>query len=703
MDKDLILAKARLKILEAEHPKSQEVSKKEPDDILMVRALDEVSKATSHIEPEKQKIKSAIERIKLTEPKEISDIKIPYLEHKMEVIAEQFTMYEEVCKQRKERYNSLMRSGRWNREKELCAEDTHHWFQWWAWTSDPRTVGFGWALPFIPYDFQKDAIDWLEEHIFITQTPCLIEKSRDLGFSWLIASLFYKHWQHADGTFQALVGSMTIDDVDMVGNASTLFEKLRIQGNMQPKGIIPVGWNREIPYLKCVNPETKASIIGESMNPRFGRSGRYKVILGDELSAVEQDTQALTACSQSSPCKIWNSTVRGMGNEFALLAHSNSVDKRTYHWTQHPYKDERWYEYQKLEMRDPTRVAQELDIDYTASTPNRVYADYDEVYHTVTQSEVMRALPQFKNPKSGKFWIPLGHSVAMGEDVSMAEGCAHVLEWIITLKEGTETVDGIDVSGNVLFYREMVMPPLSTPRKVANKLIDTETSFELRSMEYRLLSHEAKTEREIYEDEYGLVFEHWDTNFNTGIVRIRDYLEILNTNEPHPFRDYTRKDKFGEQAPPINGRPMMFIVSEDEQAELQMEGGKYKITPPKDDKGLHRLRSEFPLYHIPSKETGKEVLKQRPKKVFDDAMDVCKGLANKCFTVVRRLSVNERAVKSLPENLQGDRISQLPIQDMQVAYIQQRQHLDNYIKQESERYTSWRERVMGKAIKNSYE
>ena len=698
---DLIIKKAKLKILEAEsQSKVDKEDVSETGDIMLLQALEDLMDASGRIPEEEARVRTAIAELEKDKDEDkYWQIRANYLESYIETIKRTYPFYEQIARERKQRYLDLKRSGRWAAERELCKNDTLHWFKYWAWTADPRVTGFGWALPFVPYEFQEDAINWLENLIFVKRSSGLVEKSRDMGFSWLIVSLLYKHWQHGDGTFQSLIGSMTIDDVDTVGNPSSLFEKLRIQGSLQPEGLIPRGWDRQIPYLKCVNPETKASIIGESCNPRFGRSGRYKLILLDEFSAVEQDTEALTACSQSSPCKIYNSTVRGMGNEYAQLRFSGTVPVKTYHWREHPHKDERWYEFQKLDMNDDTRVAQELDIDYTASTPNRVYPDYNEIYHVITKSELMRALPEFADSK-GQFRVPTGHNISMGEDVSMGDGCAHVLLWTATLKDGTVTENGTDLSGSVLVYREEVMPPKSTPRKTAQRINEVESAIEKKMIMDRLISHEAKTEREIYEDEHGLVFRHWETDYNKGISRIRDYLEIQHKDKPHPFRDGTRDRLWGDKAPQILGRPMIYLVVDDDQGELMFEPStkRYHTRKPKDNKGLGRLRAEFPVYHYATVELGKEVNKMRPKKTFDDAMDVLRCVASEMFAPIRRMTSKEKSLIALPKELRNDNIRELSPEEQQVAWSQQQHFLKKFMEQEAQQDMSWRDRTLTRAM-----
>jgi hypothetical protein len=692
MKRDLLINEARLKLLQATSAKKLEEDsqgppkKKLPEksgDFLQ-KAIETAQNCMALIPKEEERIKVAIKAIEANKEKDkFWETRVKYLQDNLDHMKLTYPMFAKEAKRRKLHYEEVSRKNRWAMEKEKCINDTHYWFDNYAWTADPRKTGL-WSLPFMLYDFQRETVDWLESLIFVRQENGLIEKSRDLGLSWLISALFYKHWQHPkDGSFQALVGSITASECDTIGDPSSLFEKLRIQSRLQPQGLLPKGWDGNIPYMKAINPENGSTITGENASGDFGRSGRYKVILFDEFSAFEQDTQALTASSQSSPCRIFNSTARGTGNEFYRLRGTGSIEVKTLHWTQHPFKSQTWYDYQKLTM-NPVMVAQELDIDYNASQPNKVYPDYNEAYHVVTQSEVMRALPSFRDSK-GKFRIPIGHKVVMGEDVGQTEEHAHVLLWFVTLKEGTVTVDGIDLSGSVLMYREIVLPPHTTPRKGAMIIKEAESSNYEHMLVYdRMISQEALTERDIYEEEYGLSFRHWKPDYNTGIARVRDYLEVTNLHQPHPFRESTRADKYPNGVP-IMGRPSLFLVSDDAQGELHYNQTlqNYTVHMPEDNKGLIRTRFEFPAYHYASSEVGKEVKKMRPKKTFDDAMDVVRCVATDCFAPISPLTDEERYERGLPDTLKRDNLDLLPLEDRGMAFMQRqmekRQYNENYI------------------------
>lgn len=699
------IKKAQLKLAELERLRAKPPTKKRGRPVKkhtaeeLLKALETAKDCESVIPSEEKRIRKLIEALKKNKENDPNWlVRVQYHEHNLEVMKKTYPLFAEEARRREDKILSISRKNAWNAEKEKCTEDTLYWFDNYAWTADPRKSGI-WALPFMLYPFQRECIIWLEELIFIKQASGLIEKSRDLGLSWLISALFYKHWQHSrEGAFHALIGSITSDECDTVGDPSSIFEKIRLQARLQPLGLLPKDWDCKIPYMKAINPENGSTITGSTSNADFGRSGRYKVILFDEFSAFEQDTAAMTASSQSSPCKIYNSTARGTGNEFYRLAHSGTVEKKTFHWTQHPYKNKSWYEYQKLEMSE-SQVAQELDINYHASQPNKVYYNYNEPVHVVTKSEVMRALPSFRDGR-GNFVIPVGHSAIMGEDVGQTQEHAHVMLWAVILRDGTKTVDGIDMSGAVLFYRELVQEPHSPPRVWANSIKEAESLLETRMITNRYISHEAATEVEIYADEYNLYFTQWKPDYNLGISRVRDYLELFHLHEPHPFREHTRQKKFPD-GKPFMGRPYIYFVVDDEQGELFYDRAskRYYVAAPRDSKGFIRTRTEFPAYHYPSSELGKEIKKMRPKKKDDDAMDVIRCLASECFKPIQIKSKEEMLEDYLPDQLKLDNIKDIPRENLGMAFLQREFEKKMARKAQIEKETfNYRQYIWNKAL-----
>jgi hypothetical protein len=71
--------------------------------------------------------------------------------------------------------------------------------------------------------------------------------------------------------------------------------------------------------------------------------------------------------SQTTNCRIDVSTPRGMNNTFARKRHSGKIKVLSLHWSEDPRKDQAWYDKKCHDIDDPVIIAQELDLDYTAS------------------------------------------------------------------------------------------------------------------------------------------------------------------------------------------------------------------------------------------------------------------------------------------------------------------------------------------------
>jgi len=117
------------------------------------------------------------------------------------------------------------------------------------------------------------------------------------------------------------------------------------------------------------------------MNSELSRQGRYKAIMLDEFAFVENAEVVWRACGDSAPCKVVVSTPNGSGNFFQTLRDSGRIKVNTLHWKLHPYKDEIWYEKQKIDRSDKD-IAQELDINYEVSAGEPFYSGFRPDLHT---------------------------------------------------------------------------------------------------------------------------------------------------------------------------------------------------------------------------------------------------------------------------------------------------------------------------------
>lgn len=244
-----------------------------------------------------------------------------------------------------------------------------------AYTFDPRPQSEPNHLPFILFDYQKEAIRWLIDHIDNGRDG-LLEKSRDMGISWtLFVWVPIWYWLFRDG-INILMGSYKEALVDNRSKDS-LFGMIDYGVDSLPKWILPRGFNKEKhrTQMKLVNPVTNNLITGDTMNPDFGRGQRKTVILFDELGSWDYARDAWESAGDSTSCRIANSTPKGY-NFYAMLRESG-IDVLTLHWRKHPLKDEQWYEFEKS-RRTEEEIAQELDISYNKSQEGRVYSEWNE-------------------------------------------------------------------------------------------------------------------------------------------------------------------------------------------------------------------------------------------------------------------------------------------------------------------------------------
>jgi hypothetical protein len=282
--------------------------------------------------------------------------------------------------------------------RDACAADPIFFLNGFGWTFDPRQQPFP-KLPFILYDFQKDAILEILSAIE-NQHDLLIEKSRTMGASWMCVSAFLWRWLFRN--MQAfLFVSRKENYVDESGNPKALFWKVDfLLDNLTP-WLRPRGYNasshRRLMHIE--NPENGSVIDGESTNQDVSRGDRRTASMFDEFAGVENGQRVLNASRDATRCRLFNSTPQGIGNAFYDVKQT-AIKKLRLHWSIHPIYnkglyttgdggllkviDERnypadyhpildgklrspWYDGECVRATGPQEIAQELDIDYLGS------------------------------------------------------------------------------------------------------------------------------------------------------------------------------------------------------------------------------------------------------------------------------------------------------------------------------------------------
>ena len=240
----------------------------------------------------------------------------------------------------------------------------------WGMTFDPRNVerGFDAVTPFLLFPKQAEFVRWVVDR-WQGREDGLVEKSRDMGASWLCVAVACWMWLFKPGTVIGF-GSRKEEYVDKLGDPKSLFWKVRQFIALLPVEFQPRGYNERVhaPSMRILNPENGATIVGES-GDNIGRGNRTSVYFVDEAAFLERPEQVDAALSQTSNCKLHVSTPNGAGNPFYRKRHSGRIPVFVFDWKDDPRKDQAWYEKQRATL-DPVIVAQEIDRDYTASVTN---------------------------------------------------------------------------------------------------------------------------------------------------------------------------------------------------------------------------------------------------------------------------------------------------------------------------------------------
>ncbi len=236
----------------------------------------------------------------------------------------------------------------------------------WGMTVDPRNIErkLPAVIPFVLFPKQREFIEWVVRK-WRTGEPGIMEKSRDVGASWLAvgtaATLCLFHRDMSIG-----FGSRKEEYVDKLGDPKSLFYKLRMFLQYLPVEFRG-GWDvtKHAPHMRILFPETGSVITGEA-GDGIGRGDRKAIYFVDEAAHLERPQLVDASLSATTNCRIDMSSVNGTANSFAERRHGGKIDVFTFHWRDDPRKDEAWYA-KKCNELDPITVAQEIDLSYSAS------------------------------------------------------------------------------------------------------------------------------------------------------------------------------------------------------------------------------------------------------------------------------------------------------------------------------------------------
>lgn len=285
-----------------------------------------------------------------------------------------------------------------NQLRAACAASPWFWINAFVFTfRQKKVLPNGEEVPCVGHEAHHPFITWLVQDQFIGELcdaidgghDVLINKSRDMGASWLCLTVLHWYWQFRPSvTFLEL--SRKEEYVDKKGSMDCLFEKHRYINKWQPRWLLPQRTDDK--YMHLGNLDAGSTIEGESTNGDAGRGGRKTAILLDEFAAVQNGEEVDSATADTTACRIYNSTPKGPGTMFHRIYKAKRARILTLPWWRHPEKGQdahqvlseegkpkwvsSWYEAEKL-RRDKKAMAQEVDMDH-GQAGDMVF-DHDEL------------------------------------------------------------------------------------------------------------------------------------------------------------------------------------------------------------------------------------------------------------------------------------------------------------------------------------
>jgi phage terminase large subunit len=263
------------------------------------------------------------------------------------------------------------------------AEHPAHFISHWVDTIDPRlaTSDAMVRMPFILFPRQRELMEFL--HLCLkSEASCLIEKSRDMGATWVGCAFSIWLWLFHEGASVGW-GSRKAPLVDRLGDLDSIFEKMRRILDTLPKIFMP---RYESNYMKIVNLTNGASITGETGDD-IGRGGRKLIYFKDESAHYEHPESIEAALSENTRVQVDISSVAGLGNVFHRRREAGidwypgqRVDPRRTNvfvldWRDHPGKNQEWYDQRQQRFIDDGLLhifRQEVDRDYAAAVENTI-------------------------------------------------------------------------------------------------------------------------------------------------------------------------------------------------------------------------------------------------------------------------------------------------------------------------------------------
>jgi hypothetical protein len=287
-----------------------------------------------------------------------------------------------ICREWRRRSNDKRAQERFERTMvDLCSKDLLFWVNSFVWQYNPKRLRTSAKrVPFIAWSgYQAEA---LRTYLWciLNGKDLVVEKSRDMGASWLALIVFVWLWLFHPG-YAFLLISRTEALVDKPADPDSLFFKVDYIVDRLPDWMLPKGFHRQKNRrsMGLENPRMVCGIDGTASSKAASVGGRRAAILFDEFSRMENADDILRGTADVTDCRIFTFTPWGTNNAAYELAKRPDIKKLRFHWTSHPHKSAGLYQYRQLDDQgQPFNRVMPLDPTY----------EYPEDFHFVMDGKL---------------------------------------------------------------------------------------------------------------------------------------------------------------------------------------------------------------------------------------------------------------------------------------------------------------------------
>lgn len=228
---------------------------------------------------------------------------------------------------------------------EACKRDPLFWVNAFAWQYNPNAIGHNSLQigPFVTWPFQDAAYRTINGCVD-GRRDCVIEKSREMGASWLCLLVLTHRILFLDYQ-KFLVISRDEAAVDKTADPDALFWKVdfvlaHLPPWMQEGRCSPDARDTRFRNKNHFNnPLTGSVMTGQASTATAGVGGRATAMFVDEFAKIKDDAEIMQYTAGTTNCRIFNSTHGGTGTAFYRLTRPESpAVKLRMHWTDHPDK-----------------------------------------------------------------------------------------------------------------------------------------------------------------------------------------------------------------------------------------------------------------------------------------------------------------------------------------------------------------------------